>query len=80
MALLKDLWGKWWRLSGHAATFQARVLFTLIYFTLLAPIGIVFKIVRYDPLKLNRTDKTTSWEERNPKEPPPTLESLSKQY
>ncbi|HHT9119420.1 MAG TPA: hypothetical protein ACFYD3_02605 [Candidatus Hypogeohydataceae bacterium YC41] len=77
--MLKDLWNKWWRFSSHAATFQARVLFTLVYYTLLAPIGIIFKLLQYDPLKINPTGNTTSWDERAP-QGAPTLEDLNKQY
>jgi hypothetical protein len=78
--LLKNLWDKWWRISGHAATFQARVLFTLIYFVFVSPIGIIFRLLQYDPLKVNLVDGATFWEERTPQESPPSLEDLGKQY
>jgi hypothetical protein len=76
---LKNVWDKWWRISGHAATFQAKVLFTLVYFTLLAPIGILIKLLG-DPLKVSPTHSASAWEERPPQEAPLKLGDLSKQY
>lgn len=77
---LKDLWDKWWRISSHAATFQARVLFTLIYFILLSPIGIVFRLLQYDSMKIKPPDSLTFWEERPLQEALPKLADLSKRY
>lgn len=77
---LKNLWSKWWQISGYAVTFQGRVLLSLIYFTLLAPIGATFRLLKYNPLNTNPTYGATYWEERTPQENPPTLTDLTRQY
>jgi hypothetical protein len=58
-------WGRWKELSQKAADFQARILLTVFYFTLMVPFGLVFGIVK-DPLRIKRRPSGTYWLDRKP--------------
>lgn len=64
-------WGRWKELSQKAADFQARILLTVFYFTLMVPFGVVFGMVK-DPLRIKRRPSGTYWLDRKP-----TSESLA---
>jgi hypothetical protein len=58
-------WGRWKELSQKAADFQARILLTVFYFTLMVPFGLVFGLVK-DPLRIKRRPSGTYWLDRKP--------------
>ena len=58
-------WSRWKELSQKAADFQARILLTVFYFTLMMPFGVVFGIVK-DPLRIKRRPSGTYWLDRKP--------------
>lgn len=45
---LKSLWKKWRELSTRAASFQGRVILIILFFTVLAPIGLFFYLRKKD--------------------------------
>ena len=45
----KNLWQRWKRLAHRAAEIQAFVLLTLVYWIMVAPIGVVLKAGRHAP-------------------------------
>lgn len=47
------VWEKWKSLARRAATFQARVLLTVFYYTVVVPFALATKAVG-DPLRLSR--------------------------
>lgn len=58
-------WSRWRELSQKAADMQARVLLTVFYFTLMAPFGVVFGLLK-DPLRIKSRPSGTYWVERKP--------------
>lgn len=59
---LRALWEAW-KLVAHAiGRVQARIVFSLFYFVLLAPVAIVLRLVA-DPLR-HRHPSTSNWRER----------------
>jgi hypothetical protein len=58
-------WGRWKELSQKAADFQARILLTVFYFTLMLPCGGVCGILK-DPLRIKRRPSGTYWMDRKP--------------
>ncbi|MGE3268863.1 MAG: hypothetical protein AB7P40_08965 [Chloroflexota bacterium] len=58
-------WGRWRALSQKAADFQARILLTVFYFTIMVPFGVVFGLVK-DPLRIKHRPSGTYWQERKP--------------
>lgn len=45
----KNLWQRWKRLAHRAAEIQAFVLLTIVYWIIVAPIGLVLKASRQTP-------------------------------
>jgi hypothetical protein len=64
-------WSRWRELSQKAADFQARIVLTIFYFTLMAPFGVMFGLVK-DPLRIKSRPSGSYWLERKP-----TSESLT---
>jgi hypothetical protein len=58
-------WSRWREVSQKAADVQARVLLTAFYFTLMAPFGVVFGLLK-DPLRIKRRPSGSYWLERKP--------------
>lgn len=52
MYLFKLVWNKWKKIAQVVAIFQARVILTLFYFTILAPFGLVLTFFK-DELKIH---------------------------
>jgi hypothetical protein len=70
-------WGRWREVSQKAADFQARVVLTLFYFTLMLPFGVVFGLLK-DPLRIKSRPSGTYWVER--KTGPATLTDAQRQF
>src|SRR3954447_23707228 len=58
-------WSRWKELSQKAADVQARVFLTIFYFTLMAPFGLVFGLMK-DPLRVKHRPTGTYWVDRKP--------------
>lgn len=58
-------WSRWRELSQKAADFQARILLTVFYFTVMVPFGVVFGLIK-DPLRIKHRPSGTYWQERKP--------------
>jgi hypothetical protein len=61
--VLIKLWRGWLRVGRAIGDFVARVVLTLLYFTLVVPFGLVSRLLR-DPLDLK--PKKPGWRERQP--------------
>lgn len=61
--MLRRLWHEWLILARHIGSFQARVLITLVYFTLIAPFGLLVRLLS-DPLQRKVGARTTMWRSR----------------
>lgn len=63
MDLFKKGWNKWLKLAHKIGNFQAQVIFTIFYFTILFPVGISIRFFS-DPLNTknrSRHSNFTSW-------------------
>lgn len=58
--MLGRLWAKWKVLAQKIGDFQARVILTLLYFVILGPMAILFKVFR-DPLGLRPPAGPSIW-------------------
>jgi len=58
-------WSRWREVSRKAGDFQARIVLTAFYFSLMAPFGVVFGLLR-DPLRIKHRPSGTYWVERKP--------------
>lgn len=62
--MLRNLWSEWLRVARHIGSFNARALITLVYFTLLAPFGLLYRVFA-DTLQLKTQPTSTSaWQSR----------------
>jgi len=61
MATLKRIWEGWKRVSHAIGNFQARVLLTILYFTVVLPFSIGVRLFS-DPLRMRH--RPTSWLDR----------------
>jgi hypothetical protein len=56
--MFKRLWEAWKRLAHRIGNFQARVLLTILYLTLVLPFGLAVRLFS-DPLRLKK--RPDSW-------------------
>jgi hypothetical protein len=66
--LLRSLWSEWKRLARHIGSFNARALITLVYFTLLAPFGLIYHFFA-DVLQMKHPPEGSVWLNRETTEP-----------
>jgi hypothetical protein len=59
MAVLGRVWAKWKALAQRIGDFQARVILTILYFLILGPLALLYRVFR-DPLRLKRAG-TSGW-------------------
>ncbi len=70
-------WARWKRFGHVVGDFQARVLPTVIYFVVLAPYGLVVRLVS-DPLSLRRAPRPSMWISRLLEDP--AIERARRQF
>lgn len=58
--MLRHLWQEWLVLARHIGNFQARVLITLVYFTLILPFGLAVALFG-DTLRMKRAAAGHGW-------------------
>ena len=74
----KKIWGKWKKIALVIGRFNTKVILTIIFFLVLAPIGYIFRLFGWDPLDLKQKNKPDSnWKEVKTAEP--DLESMKRQ-
>ncbi|MBI4240693.1 MAG: hypothetical protein HY613_03160 [Candidatus Rokubacteria bacterium] len=73
---LKRLWAWWKRVAEIIGTFQARVLLTVLYFILLAPLALPLRLFG-DPIR-RRPTGPTFWIPRSAR--PASLEEAQRQH
>lgn len=61
--MLRHLWQEWLILARHIGNFQARVLITLVYFTLILPFGLALAWFT-DTLRMKPAPANRAWLER----------------
>ena len=61
------LWAGWQEMAGYVADFQARMLLTVFYFTVLQPFGLLARLT--DPLRIRRLPEVSAWVPREPLSP-----------
>lgn len=62
-ASAKRLWRGWKALAEYIGDFQARLLLTVFYFTVLAPFGLALRLLA-DPLEVRRLPAESGWTPR----------------
>jgi len=75
--LLHAAWQGWKRIAEKIGHFQARVLWGLLYFVVVAPFAVGVKLFS-DPLRIKKRSSTTWWVE-NPRQTS-TLEEAHRQF
>jgi hypothetical protein len=58
--LVAKLWHGWKEIAGYIGDFQARVLLTVFYFTVLLPFGLLVRLFG-DPLLVRRGPAKSGW-------------------
>jgi hypothetical protein len=62
MTILKRIWSVWKKLGTAIGDFLARIVLSILYFTLVLPFGLITCLTR-DPLDLD-PDSQTRWHDR----------------
>ena len=65
-SVLKSLWDGWKRIAARIAQVQGHILLGLIYMVVVAPLGLMFRIFRQDPLALRPASRSSFWQPRSP--------------
>jgi hypothetical protein len=63
MTTLKRIWEGWKRVSRAIGNFQARVLLTILYFTVVLPFGVGLRLFS-DPMRIRH--RPTAWLDHPP--------------
>jgi hypothetical protein len=63
MSVLKKIWETWKKLGTAIGDFIARVVLSILYFTIVLPFGLITRLGR-DPLEL-KPDDSLRWHERS---------------
>ncbi len=79
MKLLKSIWNKWLKVARIIGNFQAQVLFSLFYLTLLAIVGIALRIFS-DPLDIKKSSKSRKTNFKKWEHPHEDINQARKQY
>ena len=61
--VLRRAWQLWMELAGYIGDFQARLVLTLFYFTIVPPFALLARF-GVDPLRLRRRQVATAWSPR----------------
>jgi hypothetical protein len=64
MNVLKRVWRRWSKIAAAIGAAQAAVIYTVIYFVVVAPIAVLMRLVS-DPLAYRRRACTTFWTPRD---------------
>lgn len=79
MEILKGLYGTWMRFARAVGTFNSRLLFSFVYFLLISPVALFFKLFSRDRLETSlKEDRDTYWVKRS--SPPTEKDRYEKQY
>ncbi|MBI3380297.1 hypothetical protein HY029_06105 [Candidatus Gottesmanbacteria bacterium] len=76
MQIIKSIWQKWKKIAHRIAVFQAQVILSIFYFTILLPFGIIFTFTK-DKLGF-KTLPVSTWSLKNTHND--TLEELKEQF
>jgi len=80
MNYLKQLWSKWLSIAKIIGNFNGQVILTVFYLTLVAPLGIIYRLLA-DPLEIKRgfiiKQKSSFRKWEHPKD---NLENARRQY
>ena len=56
--MMTNLWKRWQSIARRIGDFQARIILTSLYFTVIAPFALIIKFAA-DPLSLKKRDNAT---------------------
>ncbi|MBI2152898.1 MAG: hypothetical protein HYV92_03075 [Candidatus Rokubacteria bacterium] len=73
---LRALWKGWLRIARAIGTVNTVVLLTVLYWLVVAPLGLILRLLGKDPLRLRRGPERTLWHEKRPVH----LDSLHRQF
>ena len=78
-AVFKKMWSGWKAFAHKVGRFQTLLLLTLFYFIVLAPLGGLFRLFGWDPVKTRprRWSEDSNWTKVI--QPEPDLESMRRQ-
>ena len=74
---MKEFWKVWKEIASYIGDFQARLLLTIFYFTILAPFGLLVRLFS-DPLRVRYLETYSGWTRRESRET--DLEAARRQY
>jgi len=64
--MAKPFYWLWMGFGFVLGTIMSRIVLALIYFGLFTPIALFFRLIRRDPLKLRRNERTDSYWQEHP--------------
>lgn len=75
----KNLWERWKIIAKAIGRFNALVILTIFYFVILSPLGALFRLFGWNPLRTGAKErnKATNWQQVS--NPQPDLETLKRQ-
>ena len=74
---LRQAWKAWREIAAYIGDFQARLLLTIFYFTVLAPFGLLVRLFS-DPLRVRNLETDSGWTKRETREA--DLEAARRQF
>ena len=77
--VLKNLWAAWKSLAHKIGRVQTVILLTIFYFVIIVPIGSVFRLFGWDPLRAGRSQRKADSNWLTVETGEPDLESMRRQ-
>lgn len=62
---MKKFWEGWKEIAGYVGEFQARMILTVLYFTVVAPFAFLIRVFM-DRLQLKSEPQQSGWTQRSP--------------
>ena len=73
---LRALWKGWLKIARAIGTVNTVLLLTILYWLVVAPLGVALRLLGKDPLRLRRGAEQSLWHEKRPVH----LDSLRRQF
>jgi len=62
MNILRKFWSGWKKFAHRFGMVQTEIILFLFYFLIYVPVGLVLRLIRYDPLR-TKLKKKSNWQD-----------------
>jgi hypothetical protein len=78
--LFRGVYSLWLEFSVILGYFVSRIILTIIFFLVITPMGLIFRVIGKDPMERKLDRKATSYWSKKEQEANPSIERYEKQF